>query len=640
MRNPAAARVSDAARIDLATTAPFRIGALYVEPALRQVSNPTTPPETLEPRVMLVLVALARANGGIVSRDQLIEQCWDSRIVGDDSINRVISRLRKLSAEYDGALFGIETISKVGYRLIAGDMVPATDHAVRHAATALVPAVVHPVPPVPLLALAGLAARPRRWRRAALIVAPVVLGGALAFMPWRVASERTLTIAPIKTVGVSPQAAQVFDGQLRAMLGDGAVALSSEGKGWVAHTTMTAVAEGITLATTIEEARSQALWTGERSLPSNDPATIRKAARETAAMLECGMKGANDASRPDSAVMTRWLALCSNETPLPGRRLQLAHEIIALNADFSRAWLAIEQAGGLIILHPTLGDAAVARRDGLSAFARFKALQPEASDGYAYAALLTDQHRPAEREALLRKAVDLQFFECPCALAFLGDFLLQSGRSAEAITYYRRGLDQEPHDESYVWRIAMAAEISGRALLAGQMVSQYVEMTGAPADAGQRFVVLHVALWQHDWRRAAVLLARPNQPPAVVAAVNALASGDRAAMARAAAAFPNRPEHETDAAFDVPILVQLGAIDQAFAMLDRDLAHNGRLSAPGWGAGVAQPMLFDPNNRPLWNDPRFADYLRRAGFIAYWRAAKVLPDACVETNRPTFCAKI
>ena len=236
--------------------------------------------------------------------------------------------------------------------------------------------------------------------------------------------------------------------------------------------------------------------------------------------------------------------------------------------------------------------------------------------------------------------MDLKFFRCPCALVFLGDFLVQSGRSAEALTFYRRALDQNPHDESYVWRVAMAAEISGRALLAGQMESQFVAMTGAHADDNQWFVLLHVALWRHDWKGAAVLLARPNEPPAVVAAVNALASGDRAAMARAAEGFPNRPEHETDAAFDVPILAQLGAIDQAFATLDRDLAHNGRLLAPGWAAGIAQPMLFDPNNRPLWDDPRFVGYLQRAGFIAYWRAARVAPDVCNETNGPAFCSHI
>ncbi|MBC7492651.1 MAG: winged helix-turn-helix domain-containing protein, partial [Novosphingobium sp.] len=98
--------MNDTTRIDLATTAPFRIGALCVEPALRRVSTAESETETLEPRVMLVLVALARAGGGggagggIVSRDQLIEQCWDSRVVGDDSINRVISRLRKLAGAH------------------------------------------------------------------------------------------------------------------------------------------------------------------------------------------------------------------------------------------------------------------------------------------------------------------------------------------------------------------------------------------------------------------------------------------------------------------------------------------------------------------------------------------------------------
>ncbi|MBC7491693.1 MAG: winged helix-turn-helix domain-containing protein [Novosphingobium sp.] len=632
--------MTDTGRIDLATTAPFRIGALCVEPALRQVSTAETNAETLEPRVMLVLVALARAGGGagggIVSRDQLIEQCWDSRVVGDDSINRVISRLRKLAGAHgDDTLFSIETISKVGYRLVAAGQARPSDSGVHSSAPVPAPAREPPSSSGQLFEAIGNRAGARRWRWTALIVAPLVLGGALAWMPWRIPSERTLTIAPLKTVGVTAELAQVFDAQLRATLGDDSVALSSEGKGWVAHTTLAAVAAGVTMATTIEESRSQTLWTGEETLPSNDPATIRKAARETAAMLECGMKGANDPSRPDSEVMTRWLALCASGGS--GRQLQLAHEIVARNPGFAPAWLSIEQANGYILLHPQGADPAAPRRDGLAAFTKFKALRPDASDGFAYAAILTDQHQPIAREAMLRKGADLKFFECPCALAFLGDFLVQSGRPAEAIAFYRRALDQDQHDEGNVWRLAMAAEISGQALLAGQAMTQFAAMTGAHDD---EFGLVQMAMWRHDWKAAAKLLNRPNKPPALVAAVNALASGDSVAMARAAAMFSNRPENEGSPASTIPILVQLGAIDQAFAALDRDLAHNGRLSTPGWAAGTALPMLFDPNNRPLWNDPRFADYLRRAGFIAYWRAAKVLPDACKETNRPAFCAVI
>lgn len=104
-------------RIDLAHEHPFQLGNLSIEPGLRQVTVDGGKQEILEPRVMQVLVALARAGGGIVSRDELIRTCWNGTVVGDDAINRPISLLRRLSEEH-GA-FRIETIPRVGYRLVA-----------------------------------------------------------------------------------------------------------------------------------------------------------------------------------------------------------------------------------------------------------------------------------------------------------------------------------------------------------------------------------------------------------------------------------------------------------------------------------------------------------------------------------------
>lgn len=111
--------MSSSGQIELAHAKPFRLGGLVVEPALRQVARVDgSQSETVEPRVMQVLVVLAMANGGIVSRDDLVQQCWEGRIVGNDSINRVITRLRKLT-EVDGSeACRIETITKVGYRLV------------------------------------------------------------------------------------------------------------------------------------------------------------------------------------------------------------------------------------------------------------------------------------------------------------------------------------------------------------------------------------------------------------------------------------------------------------------------------------------------------------------------------------------
>lgn len=103
--------------IDLARAPDLDLAGLTVRPSLRLVALGEQE-ELLEPRVMQVLVALARAGGTVVSRDELVVQCWDGRIVGDDAINRVIGRLRRLGEGIGAGRFRIETIARVGYRLI------------------------------------------------------------------------------------------------------------------------------------------------------------------------------------------------------------------------------------------------------------------------------------------------------------------------------------------------------------------------------------------------------------------------------------------------------------------------------------------------------------------------------------------
>ena len=82
--------------IDLALEPAFELGGLEVHPATLEVIAPGRR-EQLEPRIMQVLVALAQRRGEVVSRDELIQRCWGGRVVGEDSINRCIFRLRKLA---------------------------------------------------------------------------------------------------------------------------------------------------------------------------------------------------------------------------------------------------------------------------------------------------------------------------------------------------------------------------------------------------------------------------------------------------------------------------------------------------------------------------------------------------------------
>lgn len=67
---------------------------------------------------MQVLLVLIDANERVVTRDELIASCWRGLIVGDDAISRVISRIRRLSEGAAAGSFSVETVPKVGYRLL------------------------------------------------------------------------------------------------------------------------------------------------------------------------------------------------------------------------------------------------------------------------------------------------------------------------------------------------------------------------------------------------------------------------------------------------------------------------------------------------------------------------------------------
>lgn len=132
--------------IRLSDEADFSLGYLRVQPSLRVVRWDGGK-ELLEPRVMQVLVALACAKESVVSRDGLIERCWGGRIVGEASINRCISKLRELAASGGPNSFTIETVPRVGYRLMSANepaaTVAATDKDGAPAPTTVLAATAH-----------------------------------------------------------------------------------------------------------------------------------------------------------------------------------------------------------------------------------------------------------------------------------------------------------------------------------------------------------------------------------------------------------------------------------------------------------------------------------------------------------------
>jgi DNA-binding winged helix-turn-helix (wHTH) protein/tetratricopeptide (TPR) repeat protein len=109
-------------RLDLAHAEPFPLGSLVVEPSIRLVRNGDRR-QIIEPRVMQLLVALHSARGEVLSRDDLMRLCWGGVIVGENALQRTVSRARSIAARIADSSFDIETIRGVGYRLVktAGD---------------------------------------------------------------------------------------------------------------------------------------------------------------------------------------------------------------------------------------------------------------------------------------------------------------------------------------------------------------------------------------------------------------------------------------------------------------------------------------------------------------------------------------
>ena len=78
----------------------------------------------LEPKVMEVLLVLARYSGHVVSRAELLDTVWAGTVVTEDTLSRCIYQLREQLRTIAGSsgapdYNAIETLPKRGYRLLA-----------------------------------------------------------------------------------------------------------------------------------------------------------------------------------------------------------------------------------------------------------------------------------------------------------------------------------------------------------------------------------------------------------------------------------------------------------------------------------------------------------------------------------------
>lgn len=178
----------------------FRIGEWLIEPSLNQISDGSNLLR-LEPKVMEVLLCLARCSGEVAAKETLMQAVWPDRFVTDEVITTTIHELRKaLGDEARNPRF-IQTVPRKGYRLIAPVIPEEKLSEVR-------PVTAKSVLPLPEKALPADAAdtpmrQGMRWRRPLFAVA-VVLALLISLSLWHLLSQPGTELQPINSLAVLP----------------------------------------------------------------------------------------------------------------------------------------------------------------------------------------------------------------------------------------------------------------------------------------------------------------------------------------------------------------------------------------------------------------------------------------------------
>jgi Tol biopolymer transport system component/DNA-binding winged helix-turn-helix (wHTH) protein len=214
------------------SAADFWVGDWLVRPSLVRIERGV---ETVHvtPRSMAVLVHLAAAGGRVVSRNDVLDAVWPRMDVTPDALSQCIVELRKAFHDDAKRASVIETIPKLGIRLIAPvsdapppaaqRLPPVADRDAARMATAPV-AHITPIPP------RGLVARATRWAASpslavAALVAAVLGSAAFWFaeeseQPWRDPLARADFIRVTDFVGTEEHAAISADGRFVAFVSD------------------------------------------------------------------------------------------------------------------------------------------------------------------------------------------------------------------------------------------------------------------------------------------------------------------------------------------------------------------------------------------------------------------------------------
>ena len=636
--------------VDLAGEQDFALGTLTVRPSLGEVEIGGQT-ERLEPRVMQVLVVLAHAAGRVVSRDELIARCWGGTIVGDDAINRVIGRVRRLSERVPRP-FTLETVPRIGYRLIAA--APAEGAVAPTETTA----------PSRWAQLRILWRKP--WARAMVAALAVLTVGLAAWLATGQGGERA------RRVAVLPISSPAGDAALRT-IADGvaddiATALTPSGIEVLARPmtsgdlrTRLSWARSVGAAYAVEGAVQQVdddVHVTTRIVSTGDPvarwsqtivqpkAKLRDlryaAAARTADAVHCGFKPGAD--RLDSESQTLLFQACSlNRDPDPSSVFMVRDTFQRLRRREPRLAYA-HAAFAVTSVRATIegrGPLPKVQREALRLEAQQAAdvahrLDRNLGEAYVAQHLLVVSMNPALHEAPLKEGLRRDELN-PQLNGAYGNFLMRVGRVREALVYVQRaaGLDPLSPDR--------AGDVTFLLFAAGEMAQAHRRAEALavawPGDGNIDLSRLRGLFWSGRYEDALAFVPPQDKNRCWRRSVDWLRRTD--ATGRRAGAREALACHDNEDLGPIQTLMLLSAldVDTAYDLVEkwrRQRASQAVMTWNYWGA----EGYFLPPTAPLRADPRFMPLMRELGFLDYWRTTGQWPDFCSEPGLPYNCREV
>ena len=588
--------------IDLESEPSFAVGGATIDPVSRE-ANYSGSHERLQPQTLKVLIALARGKNQVVTRSELVDACWDGRIVGDDVINRCISLLRDFAERAGG--FSIETVPKSGYRLVEAG--------------------------------AGSKGWSRRWLAAA---ATVIVALAAAIVLWWPANRpNATTVAVIAADG--SRVTQELSRSLLTRLGSLQAARTnamrlvgpaeqSDGKAdlifEVSGTTGGRATEA-NLVLLSGKDRS-VLWSKDfNQSPDRQADLEQQLAFTTGRVLDCALEGRSaEGDRLPEESFRLYLNGCAILADAyrvdPKRVIPIFSQVVAQAPKFAAGW------GKLILAEAQFVNLEIIFFDRRPAIpvgehiAAARKLDPDLPEAFVAEFLTLPISAFDDRLQLIERAT-ARHPDDPDILAIRAEFFLVVGRLNEAIDAARRAYELDPLTPGYGNNLIQTLAYAGRTEMAAEELKRAEQLwpgTLTLRDAKFRF---HL---RYGDPRVALQIVRSEGisrefEEFLVARIDPTPSN----IERAISAARQRGASSAKSINDLTqLLAQFGREDEAYQLI------------MGWKrpdqAGAMSGMLFRPALRKFRSHPRFIRVAAHLGLLANWQNSGKWPDFCFESD--------